>query len=109
MPGFEGEIIMEETLAEPDNVRGWVDFAEINGDIDGENHNIKSLIELFQRKGHGNVTSANALNKLTYPPHPSPSREEGMVGGEMAMPLGFEKACKEINCRFISVATWPVG
>ena len=66
MPGFEGEIIiaennhfMDETLAEPDNVRGWVEFAEINGDIDGENHNINTLIELFQRKGYGNVTKCH--------------------------------------------------
>ncbi len=61
-PGFEGEIIvaennhfMDETLTEPDNVRGWVKFSEINGDIDGENHNLNSLIELYQKKGFANV------------------------------------------------------
>ena len=63
---FEGEIIvaenhhfMDETLAEPDNVRGWVEFSEINGDIDGENHNLNTLVEMFRKKGYGNVTKCH--------------------------------------------------
>lgn len=63
IPGFKGEVIiaennhfMDETATEKDNVRGWVHFSEINGEIDGVNHNLNTMIELFNRKGHKNVT-----------------------------------------------------
>ena len=54
IPEFNGEIIiaennhfMDDSLAdeEKDNVRGWTHFSEINGDIDGDNHNLNTLIE----------------------------------------------------------------
>jgi hypothetical protein len=62
---FKGEIIiaenhhfMDESLpeGEKDNVRGWTHLSEINGHIDGENHNLNTLIEIYQRQGHKNVT-----------------------------------------------------
>ncbi len=65
IPGFKGEIIiaenhhfMDEFLPddEMDNVRGWIHFGEINGDIDGVNHNLNTLIELFHKKGYKNVS-----------------------------------------------------
>lgn len=65
IPGFKGEIIiaenhhfMDEKLpkGEEDNVRGWTHFSEINGDIDGVNYNINTLIELYQKQGHKNIT-----------------------------------------------------
>lgn len=65
IPGFTGEIIitennhfMDESLPEEekDNVRGWTHFSEINGEIDGVNHNLNTLIELFQEQGYRNVT-----------------------------------------------------
>ncbi len=65
IPGFEGEIIiaenhhfMDESLpeGEKDNIRGWTHFSEINGDIDGVNHNLNTLIELFNKSGYRNVT-----------------------------------------------------
>ena len=65
IPKFKGEIIigenqhfMDESLPdnEKDNVRGWTRFSEVNGYIDGVNHNLNTLIELYQNKGHKNVT-----------------------------------------------------
>lgn len=65
IPGFRGEIIiaenhhfMDESLpeGEKDNVRGWVHLSEINGDIDGVNHNLNTLIELYHKEGYKNVT-----------------------------------------------------
>lgn len=65
IPEFKGEIIiaenhhfMDESLpeGEKDNIRGWTHFSEINGDIDGVNHNINTLIDLYHKKGHLNVT-----------------------------------------------------
>jgi hypothetical protein len=65
IPGFKGEVIiaenqhfMDESLpeAERDNVRGWTHLGEINGDIDGVNHNLNSLVALYQDKGIKNVT-----------------------------------------------------
>lgn len=62
---FRGEIIiaenhhfMDESLSEgeKDNVRGWVHLSEINGDIDGVNHNLNTLIELYHKEGYKNVT-----------------------------------------------------
>lgn len=66
--GFNGEIIigenqhfMDSTLpaGEEDNVRGWITTGDINGDIDGEEHSLNSLIALYQRKGIPNVTKAH--------------------------------------------------
>lgn len=68
IPGFKGEIIiaenhhfMDESLPkdEQDNIRGWTHFSEINGDIDGVNHNMNTLIELYQKQGHKNVTKSH--------------------------------------------------
>ncbi|MBI5586777.1 MAG: DUF362 domain-containing protein [Deltaproteobacteria bacterium] len=65
IPNFSGEVIiaenqhfMDDTLPEKekDNIRGWTHLSEINGDIDGVNHNINTLIELYAKKGHKNVT-----------------------------------------------------
>lgn len=65
IPGFKGEVIiaenhhfMDESLQarEQDNIRGWTYFSEINGDIDSVNHNMNSLIELYQKPGFNNVT-----------------------------------------------------
>jgi len=65
IPGFNGEIIiaennhfMDDSLpeGEKDNVRGWIHFSEINGDIDGVNHNLNTLVELYQKQGYPNVT-----------------------------------------------------
>ncbi len=68
IPGFRGEIIvaenqhfMDEALPEKekDNVRGWVEMGEINNDIDGVQHNLNTLVELFQSRGHANVTKCH--------------------------------------------------
>ena len=63
IPNFKGEIIiaennhfMDDTLDEPDNVRGWVHFSDINGEIDGVNHNVNTLLNLYLKKGINNVT-----------------------------------------------------
>jgi hypothetical protein len=65
IPGFEGEIIiaenhhfMDESLpeGEKDNIRGWTHLSEINGDIDGVNHNVNTLIDLYHKQGYKNVT-----------------------------------------------------
>ncbi len=65
IPGFRGEVIiaenhhfMDESMpaGEQDNIRGWTHFSEINGDIDGVNHNVNTLIELYQKQGYKNVT-----------------------------------------------------
>ena len=65
IPKFKGEIIiaenqhfMDESLpnGEKDNVRGWTHFSEINGDIDGIQHNLNTLIELYHDQGYKNVT-----------------------------------------------------
>ena len=68
MPGFKGEIIigennhfMNDALAEgeKDNVRGWIHFSEINGDIDGVSHNLNTLVELYHQQGSKNVTKSH--------------------------------------------------
>lgn len=65
IPGFKGEIIIAENThfmddslpeGEKDNVRGWVKFSEINGNIDGSNHNLNTLIALYNKQGIKNVT-----------------------------------------------------
>lgn len=65
IPGFNGEIIiaenhhfMDEALPEmeKDNTRGWTHLSEINGDIDGVNHNLNTLIEIYHKQGYKNVT-----------------------------------------------------
>lgn len=65
MPGFKGEIIvaenhhfMDDSLPEDekDNVRGWTHLSEINGDIDGKDYNLNTLIESYNRQGHKNIT-----------------------------------------------------
>ena len=68
IPGFKGEIIiaenhhfMDESLpkGEEDNVRGWTHLSEINGDIDGSNHSINTLIDLYHKQGNNNVTKSH--------------------------------------------------
>jgi hypothetical protein len=63
--GFKGEIIIAENHhfmdesapeGEKDNVRGWTHLSEINGDIDGANHNLNTLIKLYKGQGNRNVT-----------------------------------------------------
>lgn len=65
VPGFAGEVIvcenqhfMDESLPEEerDNIRGWTHESEINGDIDGVNHTLNSLIGLYRERGVANVT-----------------------------------------------------
>jgi len=67
-PGFHGEIIiaenhhfMDDTLpeTEKDNIRGWNRIAEINGRIDGVQHSMNSLVQLFQEQGHKNVSKVH--------------------------------------------------
>lgn len=68
IPGFEGEVIIAENHhfmddrlpdSERDNIRGWTHFSEINGEIDGVNHNLNTLIELYQKQGCKNVTKCH--------------------------------------------------
>ena len=68
IPEFLGEVIiaenhhyMDEALpeAEKDNIRGWTHISDINGSIDGVNHNLNSLVELYRSQGHGNVTKCH--------------------------------------------------
>jgi hypothetical protein len=68
IPGFSGEIIVAENHhfmdaslpeGEKDNLRGWTELGEINNDIDGVPHTLNSLVELFQKKGHPNVTKSH--------------------------------------------------
>ncbi len=65
IPDFKGEIIIAENQHfvdnslpedEKDNVRGWTQLSEINGDIDGINHSLNTLIDIYQNHGHENVT-----------------------------------------------------
>jgi hypothetical protein len=65
IPGFEGEVIiaenhhfMDEKLpyAERDDIRGWTHLSEINGDIDGVNHSMDTLIGLYHKEGRMNVS-----------------------------------------------------
>jgi len=65
IPEFSGEVIiaennhfLDESLpnAEQDNIRGWTHMSEINGDIDGVNHNVNTMIEMYHNNGHKNVT-----------------------------------------------------
>lgn len=67
IPGFSGEVIFAENHhfmdtslpnGEEDNVRGWVKFSEINGDIEGVQHNLNSLIALYNDNGVENVSKA---------------------------------------------------
>lgn len=66
--GFRGEIVIAENHhfmddakpdGEKDNIRGWNHLSEINGDIDGVNHSMSSLVELFQKNGYKNVTKCH--------------------------------------------------
>ena len=68
VPGFSGEIIiaenqhfMDDSLPEErrDDIRGWTHLSEINGDIDGVNHNVNTLIEQYHTLGHGNVNKVH--------------------------------------------------
>jgi uncharacterized protein (DUF362 family) len=68
IPGFTGEVIiaenqhfMDDSLPDPekDNIRGWIKLGEINGKIDGVNHTMNSLVELFHEQGHKNVTKVH--------------------------------------------------
>ncbi len=68
IPDFAGEIIIAENQhfmdekasgEEKDNLRGWTHFSEINGDIDGENHNLNTLIERYQQMGYSNITKSH--------------------------------------------------
>ena len=68
IPRFNGEIIIGENThfvnpelldEEKDNGRGWTHRSEINGDIEGENHNFNSLIGLYKRQGRKNVTKSH--------------------------------------------------
>lgn len=68
IPMFRGEVIiaenhhfMDDSLPdkEKDNVRGWIHLSEINGDIDGFNHNLNSLVALYQDRGIKNVTKSH--------------------------------------------------
>lgn len=64
IPGFDGEIIIaenhhfvDESLSEEekDNIRGWTHLSDINGDIDGVNHNMNTIIGFYHEKGYRNV------------------------------------------------------
>jgi hypothetical protein len=52
---------MNEELpeSEKDNVRGWIRFGEINGEIDGVNHNLNTLLGLYRKAGFKNVTKSH--------------------------------------------------
>jgi len=65
IPDFKGEVIIAENHhfmdvslreREQDNIRGWTHLSEINGDIDGVNHNLNTLVELYQKQGCRHVT-----------------------------------------------------
>lgn len=65
IPSFKGEVIIAENHhfiddslpeGEKDNIRGWTHFSKINGEIDGVNHNLNTLIELYHKQGYMNVT-----------------------------------------------------
>ncbi len=68
IPGFSGEIIigenihyMDNNLPEDlkDNIRGWTHISEINGEIDGVKHSMNSLIEMYHKNGHPNVSKVH--------------------------------------------------
>jgi hypothetical protein len=68
IPGFSGEIIigenhhfMDESLPDDqkDDVRGWVHLGEINGDIDGVNHSLNTLVAMYHSRGAMNVTKSH--------------------------------------------------
>lgn len=87
IPGFKGEVIiaenhhfMDESLprGEEDNIRGWTHISEINGDIDGVNYNMNTLIELYNKQGHKNVTKYHWRDGG---PKPKDAWGNGMKGG----------------------------
>jgi hypothetical protein len=68
IPHFKGEIIiaenqhfMDQSLpsGEKDNVRGWTHFSDINGYIEGEKHNLNTLISIYKKQGYKNVTKSH--------------------------------------------------
>ena len=68
IPDFKGEVIiaenhhfMDNTLPEheKDNIRGWIKLSEINGEIDGVNHTMNSMVNLFHKQGHKNVSKVH--------------------------------------------------
>ena len=40
----ENHHFMDMALENPDDIRGWTRLSEINGDIDGVNHSMNSLV-----------------------------------------------------------------
>ncbi|MGD9897727.1 MAG: DUF362 domain-containing protein [Calditrichaceae bacterium] len=67
IPGFTGEVIIAENHhfmdsalpeGEEENIRGWVHLSEINGDIDGQNHNINTMIDLYNKNNIKNISRA---------------------------------------------------
>jgi len=65
IPGFTGEVIIAENhhfmdtslpKGGEDNIRGWEKLSEINGDIEGVNHSINTLVELYRSNGFRNVS-----------------------------------------------------
>lgn len=88
IPGFKGEIIIAENQhfvdpslpeEEKDNVRGWTHFSEINGDIDGVNHNLNTLIEMYQNNGHKNVTKSHWRDGGPRPKGKKPKASDGGI------------------------------
>ncbi len=68
IPAFRGEIIIAENHhymdnslpeTEKDNIRGWTHISEINGDIDGIQYNMNSLVDLYHKKGFRNVSKVH--------------------------------------------------
>lgn len=68
IPGFEGEIIigenhhfMDDSLPgnEKDNIRGWTQLSDINGEIDEKKYSMNGLVELYHQQGYKNVSKVH--------------------------------------------------
>lgn len=91
-PGFAGEVLicenhhfMDESLPEDgrDDIRGWTHVSEINGDIDGVNHTLDSLVTLYRDAGRSNVSKRHWRDGG---PKPNVTWGNGRDGGLVAGP-----------------------
>lgn len=116
--GFEGEIIiaenqhfMDTTLpeGEQDNIRGWIKKGEINGDIDGENHTLNSMIQIYNKQGIENVSKAHWRDGGPKQPN---SWGSGQNGGVVNSPVegdGYVWADEEFVFRKrLGLKSWRV-
>jgi hypothetical protein len=118
IPEFAGEILICENqhfmdtslpLGRWDDVRGWTHVSEINGEIDGVNHTLDSLLESYRREGRTNV---NKVHWRDGGPKPVPGWGNACDGGIVRGPAeGDGYVWAEEEYRFsplLGLKTWRV-